>query len=375
MNTKKPARMVSVAVGLAVVWVFGAVMPAAAGPSPEDLCASTKVKAAGKKRLAKLVCHAKAFAKDVEVDPECTLKAETKFDLAFQKAEAKAEAKATACISTGDTAAVEFEVDEFVDQMVGLQTTGELFPSCTSPGACGDCGDGICLMDAVALDTVCLSEGSAGPGDVGCVSNADCAAREYCFHVSPTDTVCLAPCESIVPVMDLDKVERACAASKLKATGKKALSISKCHAKAIKKALEVDPACLDKASDKFETAFAKTEAKGGCRSLGDVADVEDAVDGSVLRTVLLETTPIVIVPLPSCSEVATGCGSCPMGACVGHDPAPGCVSFDTFPDALVECVSDAECPASQYCMNAGAILDPDGLNPLIPDWFCMLPCP
>ena len=72
--------------------------------------------------------------------------------------------------------------------------------------------------------------------------------------------------------------DQKCTASKLKATGKRAAADLKCHAKATKKNLGVDPSCTGKADDKFTAAFGKADAKGGCPGAADpnaIADMSD----------------------------------------------------------------------------------------------------
>src|ERR1051326_8589917 len=80
---------------------------------------------------------------------------------------------------------------------------------------------------------------------------------------------------------------RDCAARKLKATGKKAYSRLKCHAKATRKGTTVDPFCLTKAGDKFSAAWDKAEAKGGCATLNDKMTIETKVDAFVTGVVAM----------------------------------------------------------------------------------------
>ena len=80
-----------------------------------------------------------------------------------------------------------------------------------------------------------------------------------------------------------------CAASKQKAAAKKFSDKVKCHGKAIKKGIAVDPACLTKAEGKFQAAFTKAEGKGGCLTTGDVNDIETLMDDTL--TDLLEAIP------------------------------------------------------------------------------------
>jgi len=72
-----------------------------------------------------------------------------------------------------------------------------------------------------------------------------------------------------------------CAAAKRKAAAKKAYGKLKCAAKAAGKGIAVDAACVSKVEAKFQTAYAKAEAKGGCLTAGNASDVETTVDGCV----------------------------------------------------------------------------------------------
>jgi len=68
-------------------------------------------------------------------------------------------------------------------------------------------------------------------------------------------------------------------AAKQKAAAKKLSAMVNCHNKAIKKLAPVDAECLAKAGEKFESAFAKAGAKGGCTTSGDAAAISSMVDG------------------------------------------------------------------------------------------------
>jgi hypothetical protein len=90
-------------------------------------CAAAKKACVAKKVKALLDCHGKAEKKGTPVDAACLAKAKAQFDGGstpgkgcFAKLEAKQnhEKLATLCPSVGDTAAVEAEVDAFVDALV-----------------------------------------------------------------------------------------------------------------------------------------------------------------------------------------------------------------------------------------------------------------
>jgi len=74
----------------------------------------------------------------------------------------------------------------------------------------------------------------------------------------------------------------ACAATKLKAAGKKAAAKLSCVAKAVTHGDPVDSSCLGKADDKLVGMFTKADTKGGCLATGDAASVGSVVDGGVM---------------------------------------------------------------------------------------------
>lgn len=77
--------------------------------TPGQKCAAAKIKAAGTKANAQLVCYKKAMLKGAQVDQTCLTKAGTALSTAFQKAEAKGS-----CATVNDAAAIESTVDAFV---------------------------------------------------------------------------------------------------------------------------------------------------------------------------------------------------------------------------------------------------------------------
>lgn len=111
-----------------------------------------------------------------------------------------------------------------------------------------------------------------------------------------------------------------CAAAKLKAASKKAAAKLVCHKKAFLKGIPVDSLCLAKAEDKYLTAFAKAEAKGGCATVGDAAAVEALVDTFVGDAVAALKPPVsfatTVQPIFSANCATSGChsGAFPAGA-------------------------------------------------------------
>jgi len=90
------------------------------------------------------------------------------------------------------------------------------------------------------------------------------------------------------------RAQNKCLAGKTKCVNKKMVALLKCHNKAEKKGLAVDP-CVQKAIDKFDggtkgiaySCFGKIEAKndGPCLTFGDLTAEEAKVDAFVLDVV------------------------------------------------------------------------------------------
>jgi hypothetical protein len=60
-----------------------------------------------------------------------------------------------------------------------------------------------------------------------------------------------------------------CAAAKLGAAGRKTNGLVRCHARAVERSLEVDPACVAGVVSKFTASWARIEGKGGCATTND----------------------------------------------------------------------------------------------------------
>lgn len=107
--------------------------PALSAKPPGPTCAATKLKAAGLKAHAKLLCYAKAVIKAVPVDGACLTKAEAKYATAWGKIEAKG-----GCATTGDAGPIEEKVDGFVSAVVAaLPGTPPLCaPTCGANAFC-----------------------------------------------------------------------------------------------------------------------------------------------------------------------------------------------------------------------------------------------
>jgi hypothetical protein len=176
---------------LAVIAVVsGLSAPAGAAPTPEQKCAVAKLKAEVKKLDAKAKCHAKAIASGAVADSTCLTAAEDKFSSTIGKVENKG-----GCAVTGDAANIESTVDLCVDNLIGSATA--TFAGCTAyAGACGSCGDGICVNDNANLAANCTSApcycGSLGSCSGSCTTDADCLGGKKCLV--PFGAGCCSPC-------------------------------------------------------------------------------------------------------------------------------------------------------------------------------------
>ena len=96
-----------------------------------------------------------------------------------------------------------------------------------------------------------------------------------------------------------------CTAAKTKATAKKTTAKLRCFGAATAKSSPVDDACLTKAERKFNEAWTRIEADGGCLLMGDGGSIERKVDTYVDDVVRM---------LEPCGEVSGICGGgCPDG--------------------------------------------------------------
>jgi hypothetical protein len=60
-----------------------------------------------------------------------------------------------------------------------------------------------------------------------------------------------------------------CAAAKIRAAAKRARSEMFCYANAVQRGEDLDPACLEKAAERYAAAFKRAEDKGGCATQDD----------------------------------------------------------------------------------------------------------
>jgi hypothetical protein len=126
-----------------------------------------------------------------------------------------------------------------------------------------------------------------------------------------------------------------CAAAKLRAATHKVNAELRCQKKALNKAVPVDPECLAKAQAKFEAAFAKAEAKGGCKTEGDAAAVQESAELFVddVVTTLGPPKSLATDVQPIFSANCTGCHGNPGPANLTLTPGDAfgeIVGIDSF---------------------------------------------
>jgi hypothetical protein len=226
----------------------------------------------------------------------------------------------------------------------------------------------------------------------GCLTLDDTAALEAKVDAFVLDVVTSVDPGYPAAVLNL------CSAKKKGCIAKKTQALLKCHAKAEKKGVFVDPLCVQKAEDKFDGGadptkgcFEKLEAKPPCLTLDDTAALEAKIDAFV-QDVVCELDPAAPgcacpttytftvtgtssdedlgptalghdADLPSTSRLTFNLGSCtngtpPCGDCAVSGPVanPGGAAFANrrcrgadvtgASGSWISCTSDAECPGT-----------------------------
>ena len=133
-------------VALSLLCSFALVAPVHAKVSPEQKCASFKMKAVGKRLAAEAKCYAKALAARAVVDPACLSAAATKFADAFIKADTGD------CLHVSDSGPIATKIHEAIDDIVGDI-------GCGDGAEQGDeqCDDGN-LIETDGCSATCLEE-------------------------------------------------------------------------------------------------------------------------------------------------------------------------------------------------------------------------
>src|SRR6185369_12935588 len=111
-----------------------------------------------------------------------------------------------------------------------------------------------------------------------------------------------------------------CAATKLKAAGKKAKTKLGCNAKAMRTGVALDPQCLAKAETRFASTFSSAEAQAQCLTTNDADGIESQVDDVVSQ---------LVAALPSNTTTTTV-----PGAVCGNGVVEGSEQCDTNPQTI-----------------------------------------
>ena len=151
-------------------------------------------------------------------------------------------------------------------------------------------------------------------------------------------------------VTELGDAGGRCTARKYRATGRKVRGLAKCHSTALGLGVAVDPACVTRVEARFDAAFTRADADGGCA--GAAATVEDRVEAVVAVLVDSATTPCEATLFPLCDGVCGDAGVCgpDLGSfafCICYLPTTACGG--TYP------VCNGECPAGETCRQTGTI--------------------
>ncbi len=175
----------------------------------------------------------------------------------------------------------------------------------------------VCHSKAVkkgeAVDAACLTKAAGGLATAfakaeataagGCLTETDAAQVQRLLDGSTN----IAVAALVAAPLSASK----CTASKLKSAGKRASSSLKSHGKAVQTGDAGKlPADIAKATNKFDSDYAKAESKGGCQTTGDTAAAGSTIDAGLdgvlgkLRAVAFEANSI-----PSNAEPAETPGS------------------------------------------------------------------
>jgi hypothetical protein len=165
-----------------------------------------------------------------------------------------------------------------------------------------------------------------------------------------------------------------CEASRLKAAAKKAKAKLGCYAKAAKKDIPVDTACLAKAETKFASAYNKVS---GCATDGAAASTEALIDSACVNAIVSvdntgRVTGICATTTTTTTTSTTTTTAAPCNAPQAcHDPctvgAPQCPSCSACAAAVCDMTQDPSCcnPTGDGWTNLCA-----SMVPLV----CQIPC-
>jgi hypothetical protein len=382
----------------ALLLLAALLLPAPSAAQVED-CGAKKLTAGAAYVQARANCIGKALAKGLEPDALCITKALDKLGSAFAKAEAKGGCASLADLGPIEDVLVDALEDAFdevaVNDLVCCDEDG--VNTCTFRGDAQSCLDGMGVPGPPG--SVCRADGTCGPvvaaigaccegiavvkdqleGACGAGPSLAALCTNDDFDFRLVENAYCHPGAGCVNASESPKTK--CTSLQLKAVGKHAAGVLKCHAKAAKKGQPVDLVCLGKVESQLEKAFTNAAKKGDCLA---------ATESGPVLTENLEATGVAVATLlPAttfCCELAEGCfyaedaadcatlggtagagecdgdGTCkapPLadGACCQAVPNLGAIDRCVGGATSVECtslsgefVSDARCVMGQVCI-------------------------
>ena len=140
-----------------------------------------------------------------------------------------------------------------------------------------------------------------------------------------------------------------CDSKKLAAATKKAAAKAGCHSKATKKGDPLDPACIQKAEDKFSKALGKAEGGDDCTSTGQATTLENAVDAFIADLVAELTsapTPTTTTTTQPGSSTTTTTNPHTCGNGVVEGPAETCDDGNAVDENTVDPLPPDACPST-----------------------------
>jgi cysteine-rich repeat protein len=209
---------------------FSLIAPAFAAVTPAQKCASSKMKAAGKRLNAQAKCYSKALAASAVVDPACLQSAATKFADAFTKAETGD------CLHDADAGTIGVKIDAVIDDIAGDVGCGDgaeqgdetcddgnaiegdgCSSTCTGP-TCGDgmlsgaegCDDGAVAVGDGCSDTCSVEAGYECAGEPSVCTplcgaeNSACGTGGDCCSDNCVSSLCGPPCGGLASACATD---------------------------------------------------------------------------------------------------------------------------------------------------------------------------
>jgi len=151
---------------------------------------------------------------------------------------------------------------------------------------------------------------------------------------------------------------RRCAAKKMLRAGTYGRARLACWSRAFAGGGAVDSQCFSGAGSKLVTGFTAAEKKPGCATTGDVATVEDSVDGFVDGVASSVKSPSTTTTVVSESTTSTEPGATPTTTVVGTPPSTSTTTSTTPGPAPVSFSADVQPIFTTNCALAGCHTGP-----------------